>query len=143
MRSRALSFVELLLHAKTEQIALYSEIAGLRDDYKDFAMEGKIEHKLIEVTLRKLVKHAESDDDFKACVSVIKDLLEHHAQEEEEDELFPKLRETIELSRRVEMGENMMKLKEKFRGDVERLVNDAITGMGTGTDRAQSGASAH
>src|SRR4051812_39327018 len=77
-------FTEVLLHSKAEMQALYIPIAAIQEDFKDFAMEGKIEHKLIEVTLKKLVKHDETDDDFKASLSVVKDLIMHHAEEEEE-----------------------------------------------------------
>ncbi len=55
------------------------------------------------------------DGNYKAALSVVKELLEHHGKEEEEKELFPKLRKTYKSDELQEMGREFESLKEEIR----------------------------
>ncbi len=107
---------EVLLHAKTEEKVLYNTVKEESEFYRDFTLEGVIEHKLLESTLMRLLRvRPGKDGNYKAALSVVKELLEHHGKEEEEKELFPKARKAFKSSELVEMGREFEKLKEDIR----------------------------
>lgn len=107
---------EVLLHAKTEEKVLYNTMKEESEDFRDFTLEGTIEHKLLESTLMRLLKVKPSEDgQFKAALTVVKELLEHHGKEEEEEELFPKLRKAYKAAELKEMGEEFKSVKEEIR----------------------------
>jgi hemerythrin superfamily protein len=137
--------IDVILHAKVEQIALYTPIAEIKEDFRDFALEGKVEHKLAEVTLKKLVKHQPGGDgEFKATLSVVKELIHHHAEEEEEGELFPKLEKVLNETQRTQMGQRFIELKETMRSRVEELVDQSmLTPQSTTIDVTDSSKRAH
>lgn len=115
--------VELLLHAKSEEQALYEICEGSNEDFKDFALEGFIEHGLVEDMLQKLMMiKPGGNGEFKAHLVVLKELLEHHAEEEEEQEMFPKFRKTFSEEERHEMGINMTEAKHQLRPQIENQV---------------------
>lgn len=115
-------FIELLLHAKSEEKALYLMCEKENEKFRDFALEGFIEHKLIEDTLKKLLSiKPGGNGEFKALLTVTKELVEHHAEEEEEEEMFPKLRRNFSDEERAEMGQNMLEAKEILRPRIEAM----------------------
>lgn len=110
----------MLLHAKTEEKVLYSAMKEKSEDFRDFTLEGDIEHKLLESTLKRLLKvKPGKDGEFKAALTVVKELLEHHGKEEEEKEYFPKIRKAFKSSELEDMGEEFITLKEKLRPSIE------------------------
>jgi hypothetical protein len=114
----------ILLHAKSEEKALYSkcmEEGEEHDDLKDFALESYIEHELLDITLQKfLAVKPGGNGQFKAHLFVLKDLIKHHGKEEEEQEMFPKFRTIFSEQDRAEMGEQMMQFKEQIRPQIEK-----------------------
>jgi hypothetical protein len=75
----------LVPHTKAEEKILYAAIIALRDkDAQVDGHEGKIEHDLAATTLRKLaaIPNAKSAE-HKAAAKVLKELVQHHIQEEE------------------------------------------------------------
>lgn len=107
---------EVLLHAKTEEKVLYQTMKDKNESFRDFTLEGELEHKLLESTLMRLLKvRPGKDGHYKAALSVVKELLEHHGKEEEEKELFPKLRKAYKASQLREMGVEFETAKEEIR----------------------------
>ncbi len=107
---------EVLLHAKTEEKVLYNTMKEKNESFRDLTLEGVIEHKLLESTLMRLLKvRPGTDGNYKAALSVVKELLEHHGKEEEEKEWFPKIRKAYESSELQEMGREFETLKEEIR----------------------------
>lgn len=73
---------------------------------RDIVLEGKIEHSLINKVLDKLSSTAPGEDGkFKATLYVLKELLEHHALCDEEEELFPQIKKLFTEMELIEMGE--------------------------------------
>jgi len=75
----------LVPHTKAEEKVLYAAIIGLKDkDAQADGYEGGIEHDLAAKTLQKLdaILNAKSPE-HKAVAKVLKELIEHHIQEEE------------------------------------------------------------
>ena len=115
--------VAVLLHAKSEEKGLYEMIASKKEGFKDFTLEGTIEHSLVENTLKRLLAvKPGGNGEFKAALTVTKELLEHHAKEEEEEELFPKIKKNFSAEERDQMGQVMIAAKEKLRPEIEKMV---------------------
>lgn len=107
------------LHSKAEEAALYTVLATERKAFRDFQLEGHIEHDLLDSTLDRLAALAPGPDgEFKAALTVCKELIQHHGREEEEKDLFPKLKKAFSRDELVAMGENMK--AEKKRLEVEK-----------------------
>lgn len=79
---------KLQTHTSLEESVFYPEVKEL-----DKAMIGEAyeEHETIKFELRRLKASAPKDEAFKARVTVLKELIQHHVREEETD-LFPKVR---------------------------------------------------
>ncbi|MDI1266371.1 MAG: hemerythrin domain-containing protein [bacterium] len=85
---------ELTIHATIEEEIFYPEARKFLDDDKgeDMLDEAEVEHEGIKDLVRK-IEASPGGDRFEAQVTVLKEYVEHHV-EEEETEMFPKLRKT-------------------------------------------------
>ncbi len=107
---------EVLLHAKTEEKVLYNTMKEENESFRDMTLEAVIEHKLLESTLMRLLKvRPGKDGNYKAALSVVKELLEHHGKEEEEKEWFPKLRKKYSAAELKDMGREFEAMKKEIR----------------------------
>jgi hemerythrin superfamily protein len=93
-------------HAAIEEEILYPEIRervekGGDDD--DMVLEALEEHHVAKATLAEIERLPSEDERFKAKVTVLMESVRHHV-EEEEDELFPKVRDMFSKSELDEMG---------------------------------------
>lgn len=107
---------EILLHSKSEEKALYRACKEKEGKLRNFAYEGHVEHKLLEIALKRLsTVPPAADGEFRALVKVARDLFLHHAIEEEEKEIFPKIKKNFTKAERREMGAYMLEVKESLR----------------------------
>lgn len=97
---------ELTTHAYIEETVFYPFAKERVPDVEEDVDEGVAEHHLIKVTLSELAQMTPDDDDFDAKVTVLKEVVEHHV-EEEEDDWFPKVRDAIGRNDLGEVGERM------------------------------------
>jgi hemerythrin superfamily protein len=74
------------------------------------------EHALGEIAIKRLLSADPEDEAFKAKVTAARELIEHHADEEEE-ELFPKVDKAIDADRLNALGKEM---KARFLEAVEQ-----------------------
>jgi hemerythrin superfamily protein len=94
---------ELVKHAEIEEQAFYPAVRAEVDGVEDDVDEDLEEHHAVELLLWEL-DHLRSDAErFDAKVTVLIENVEHH-MEEEEQELFPKVREQMSEERRRELG---------------------------------------
>jgi len=103
----------LTAHARAEERAVYSELVKARSsrDSKDLGNEGFVEHSLVDILLERMSKTALAGSDaWKAHATVLKELLEHHI-EEEEKEIFDELGEHFSDERREAMAEAFLEDK--------------------------------
>jgi hemerythrin superfamily protein len=103
---------ELELHARMEETIFYPAMEE-HEDLKDMVLESFEEHKQIKNVLREMSKLSPSNERFKPKLKVLMDDVEHHAEEEEEGKMFPKVREVVEDSELQELGEEIEKAKTK------------------------------
>lgn len=97
----------LTAHARAEERAVYTELVKARStrDSKDLGNEGFVEHSLVDILLERMSKTALAGSDaWKAHATVLKELLEHHIKEEE-DEIFDELGKHFSDARRESMAE--------------------------------------
>jgi hemerythrin-like domain-containing protein len=94
---------DLAAHMAIEQDLFYPAV---RDIDPKMVGESYQEHAVAELALKRLLETAADDTTFAAKVTALKELIEHHVEEEEE-ELFPKVEEEMEADRLESLGEDM------------------------------------
>lgn len=107
---------EIRIHARIEEeifYPAYHEAAQAHEDEKLF-FEATEEHALVDVVLPKLEAEDPASDEFSAKAKVLKDLIEHHA-EEEETEMFPRAQRLLGKERLVELGQEMQQRKQELQ----------------------------
>ena len=72
----------LVPHMKAEEKTFYQPLAAKKEARED-AMEGIEEHHVAEMVFKELQKMQKGEDQWPAKLSVFKELVEHHIQEEE------------------------------------------------------------
>jgi hypothetical protein len=106
---------ELTIHTKIEEDIFYPafrEAAEKQDDRKLY-YEALEEHHVVDTVLPEIKKSNPASDEFAAKAKVLKDLVEHHA-EEEESEMFPRARKLMEREELIELGARLMEEKESL-----------------------------
>ncbi|HEV7242734.1 MAG TPA: hemerythrin domain-containing protein [Thermoanaerobaculia bacterium] len=108
-REKLLSQVEqeLKVHTTIEEEIFYPafrEAAKKKDD-QVMIYEAYEEHHVVDMVLPG-TREGDNAEDLKAKAKVLKELVEHHADEEEE-EMFPRARKTMERAELRELGERM------------------------------------
>ena len=94
---------ELVAHMAIEQESFYPAVRQIKED---LILESYEEHAIAELALKRLLATDPEDISFKARVTTLKELIQHHVEEEEE-ELFPKVEEAIDEKRLTELGKEM------------------------------------
>jgi hemerythrin-like domain-containing protein len=102
---------ELTKHAHVEETIFYPFARQNVEDVDEDIDESVQEHHVIKVTLAELAAMSSEDDEFDAKVTVLKEVVEHHVKEEEE-EWFPKVRDAIGRNDLGDVGEKMESAKE-------------------------------
>ena len=97
---------ELALHAAIEEQHFYPVIRQKVEDVKDEVLEGFEEHHLLEVSMAELRTLDVEAENFDAKVKVLSELVRHHV-EEEEQEMFPKVREAMGRKELVALGDTL------------------------------------
>ena len=103
---------EVRLHAYVEETIFYPafrEAASTNEDEKIFLEAGE-EHRLVHEMLPELEATDPSTELFSARAKVLKDLIEHHA-EEEEREMLPRAKEIMSEEARKALGEEIQERK--------------------------------
>jgi hemerythrin superfamily protein len=93
---------ELETHTRLEETIFYPAIEEY-EELKDMVLESLEEHKQVKTVLREMSRRSPSSERFKPKFKVLKDDVEHHAEEEEEGKMFPKIRRLID-SAELERG---------------------------------------
>jgi hemerythrin superfamily protein len=70
------------------------------------------EHLSVKRVLADMMKIDVDDEQFEAKLSVLKEQLEHHAHEEEEDKLFPRVRKLFSAAELEGLGNDMVAMFE-------------------------------
>jgi hemerythrin superfamily protein len=102
---------ELSVHAVIEEQVFYPAVREAVPDSEDVVLESLEEHHIVKWTLSELERMAPEHERFVPKTTVLIESVRHHV-EEEEDELFPQVREVLKRKRLQEIGEAMAKAKD-------------------------------
>jgi hypothetical protein len=107
---------ELVAHLQAEAKVLYArmEKQDENEEGHHFALEGTIEHELVEQQLAILAKSRnKAAEDWTARMEVVQELVQHHI-EEEEDEGHRAARALFDEPTLIELGEEFKAAKERL-----------------------------
>lgn len=108
-------FHELEVHTTIEERVFYPAVRDAGGgDLDELTDESNEEHHVVDLLIEEVKALSSSDDAFKAKMTVMMENVEHHATEEE-DEMFPKVRDLMDESRLQELGSEL----EAEKGRVE------------------------
>lgn len=104
---------ELRVHTQIEEDVFYPaffDVARTADD-KEIYYEAVEEHHVVDLVLPEIKGTDPGGAPFAAKAKVLKDLVEHHAEEEEE-QMFPRARKLMDRERLVELREQLARARE-------------------------------
>jgi hemerythrin-like domain-containing protein len=106
---------EVKVHTQIEEEIFYPafrDAARKKDDKKLF-YEANQEHHVVKLVMPEMEDRA-STEEFAAKAKVLKELIEHHADEEEK-EMFPRARKLLDREELRELGERLAKRKKELQ----------------------------
>lgn len=95
---------KLAVHAGIEEHQFYPAVQAKRTE--DILLESLEEHVSIKRVLADLMRTPAADATFEAKIKVLKEQVEHHVEEEESD-LFPKVRKLLDATQLEALGQEM------------------------------------
>jgi hypothetical protein len=102
-------------HATIEETLFYPSVMAKATH--ELLVESVEEHLSIKRILADLLELSVEDEHFDAKLTVMKEQLRHHAHDEEEDHLFPKVRRLLSADELAALGNELM---AKFEELIER-----------------------
>jgi|SRR5690606_1144825 len=107
---------EVLIHTQIEEEVFYPAFRDSKaEEGKKLYYEAKEEHRAVdELVLPDVESTDAATDEFAGRVKVLKDMIEHHA-EEEEKEIFPKAKKAFSKEELEELGERMAERKQELQ----------------------------
>ena len=109
---------ELDIHAEIEETIFYPELEK-HDETRDITLEGIEEHRIVKELLAELDTMAKDDEVWTAKMTVLKENVEHHV-EEEEGEMFPKARKALTEEEIEALGTRLEAAKKKQKAAISR-----------------------
>lgn len=112
---------KLAAHATVEEKIFYPAV--MQDETSDILHESVEEHLAIKRVLADMLKldPVAEKEEFDAKLSVLKEEVSHHAHEEEEQKLFPRLRKTMSADELAGIGNEVLALFEQLMAKDPRL----------------------
>lgn len=107
---------ELTVHATVEEELFYPAVdakAKGDEDAEDNIKEADEEHRLVKALVSEIQDMEAGDDHFEAKVKVLKDVVDHHV-EEEEGELMPKAKKLLSKEELEDIGAEVEARKEEL-----------------------------
>src|SRR4029079_6518212 len=104
---------ELTIHETIEEEILYPALKEFRRT-RDTALEAYEEHHVVDTVLAELDQTPVDDEAWAAKLTVMKENLEHHIEEEEE-EMFKQARQVMDEGELSELGDRMVARKEELQ----------------------------
>jgi hemerythrin-like domain-containing protein len=110
---------KLVAHLDAEQQVLYRKMEKSEDEEtRIFAFEGTNEHQIAEQQMQQMLKaRNKADEKWTAQLTVLKELIQHHVEEEEGT--------GHKLAKKEFDSETLEKMREQFRRQKEKLLTAA------------------
>lgn len=103
---------ELETHARIEETVFYPAMEKY-EELKDMVLEAIEEHKQVKTLLREMDELVSDSEKFDPKLKVLMENVEHHAEEEEEGKMFPKVRELVDQTALDKLGQELETAKGK------------------------------
>jgi hemerythrin superfamily protein len=112
---------ELTVHERIEEEIFYPAVDERAREKKteELIVESYVEHAFVDKISQEILRTDYAAEAWPAKLKVMKENVEHHAFEEEEGKLFPKVRQLFSADELEELGEEMMELKEEAEEESE------------------------
>jgi iron-sulfur cluster repair protein YtfE (RIC family) len=107
---------ELDIHAEIEETIFYPALEK-HEETRDITLEGIEEHRIVKELLAELDAMSKDDEIWTAKMTVLKENVEHHV-EEEEGEMFPKARKALTEEEIEALGTRMEAAKKKQKAAI-------------------------
>lgn len=104
--------MELETHSRIEEEIFYPAMEK-HDELKDLVLESIEEHKQVKTLLREIDNLKSDSEKFEPKLNVLMENVKHHAEEEEEGKMFPKVRDVCSASDLEELGQELKDAKGK------------------------------
>jgi len=104
-------FQLLKTHEKMEEKILYPA-AEKSPEMEDLVKEAYEEHHVVDNILAEVSKLSANAENWKAKITVMRENLEHHIKEEEQ-QLFPQLEKKFDQQTLTQFGDKMQKIQDK------------------------------
>ena len=107
---------ELTVHEKIEEQIFYPAVkdAAKTKKLEEIVTESFEEHHFVNVVIAEIKETPFEAEEWAAKFSVMMENIEHHAFEEEEGQMFPKVRKLFSKSELEELGAQMEELKTQL-----------------------------
>ena len=103
---------ELETHARIEEIVFYPAMEK-HEELKDMVLESIEEHRQIKTLLKEIDNLKDNSEKFEPKLKVLMENVEHHAEEEEEGKMFPKVRQLCSQDDLEKLGEELQAAKNQ------------------------------
>jgi hemerythrin superfamily protein len=117
--------LELEAHTTIEEEIFYPAITDADDEMEEDVAEAVQEHHVVDVLMNEMRELDAGSEEWVAKMTVLIENVEHHADEEEK-EMFPEVRESLDSDRLAELGQQLLERKEA-------LLSGAGSGGGGGS----------
>jgi hemerythrin superfamily protein len=111
---------ELTVHEQIEEQIFYPEVKERATSQKleELVTESYEEHHFVDMVKAEIEKTPFEAEEWAAKFKVMMENIEHHAFEEEEGKMFPKVRRAFKKDELEDMGTRMAELKEQLTAGV-------------------------
>ena len=108
---------ELDVHAHIEEVLFYPKLREDGDkELVDIVLEGIEEHRQMKLFLRQLADLTDGSEQFEPKLKVLMEDTDHHVKEEE-DKMFPLVKEQFDSKVLNQLGDKMVAEKENYKKD--------------------------
>ena len=108
---------DLTIHMDGEERLLYPVLKE-KEPTRDKTLEGWEEHTYIKIVLNDLVGMPREDERWQAKLTVLREMVEHHIEDEEEN-LFKKAKKVITKEQADRIGTDYTREKQKMGGSMQ------------------------
>ena len=135
---------ELKVHTQIEEEIFYPAFKDALESQKDehIYYEAMEEHHVVDLVLPEIKNASEGSEEFDAKAKVLKDLVEHHA-EEEESQMFPKARRTMGAEQLRELRGQLERRKQELMGGTAGRAGGVFESMLRPVTGSRGGRSPH
>ena len=107
---------ELTVHEQIEEQIFYPQVRERAKTKKleELVTESYEEHHFVNMVMKEIEGTPFDAEEWAAKFKVMMENIEHHAEEEEEGKMFPKVRQVFDEGELVDMGEQMSELKKQL-----------------------------